>query len=90
MDLSEMRCVRLPEVISLLGLSRSSIYLQISDGLFPPPIHMSARCSAWPMHEVQRIILARVAQKTESEVREIVREIIKARQSVGTLETESV
>ena len=39
---------RLPEVISLTGLSRSSIYLRISLQEFPKPIKIGRRAVGWP------------------------------------------
>jgi prophage regulatory protein len=38
---------RLPEVISLTGLSRSSIYLRISVQEFPKPIKIGRRAVGW-------------------------------------------
>ena len=38
---------RLPEVISLTGLSRSSIYLRISVQEFPKPIKVGRRADGW-------------------------------------------
>ena len=39
---------RLHEVISLTGLSRSSIYLRISVQEFPKPIKIGRRAVGWP------------------------------------------
>jgi len=39
---------RLPEVMSLTGLSRSSIYLRISEQAFPKPIKLGRRAIGWP------------------------------------------
>jgi prophage regulatory protein len=39
---------RLPEVMSLTGLSRSSIYLRISVQEFPKPIKIGRRAVGWP------------------------------------------
>jgi len=44
---------RLPTVIELTGLSRSSIYLAISKGDFPKPIKLGARSIGWPEHFIQ-------------------------------------
>jgi len=38
---------RLPEVISLTGLSRSSIYLRISVQEFPKPLKIGRRAVGW-------------------------------------------
>ncbi len=39
--------LRLPEVKSRVGLSRSSIYAKMQHGEFPPPISLGARAVAW-------------------------------------------
>lgn len=39
--------LRLPKVIERTGLSRSSIYAMISDGLFPAPVRIGRRAVAW-------------------------------------------
>ena len=39
---------RLPEVMSLTGLSRSSIYLRISKQEFPKPLTLGRRAVGWP------------------------------------------
>lgn len=39
--------LRLPKVKERTGLSRSSIYLYISEGRFPEPISLGARAVGW-------------------------------------------
>lgn len=39
--------LRLPEVKTRVGLSRSSIYLKINNGSFPKPIPLSERAVGW-------------------------------------------
>jgi len=41
------KVLRLPAVIEITGLSRSSIYRLVQEGKFPPPVKLSARASAW-------------------------------------------
>ncbi|TYQ18812.1 UNVERIFIED_ORG: AlpA family transcriptional regulator [Zoogloea ramigera] len=52
--------VRLPEVKAICGLSRSSIYLLIRDGRFPPPVAISGRARGWVRHEVERWVAERI------------------------------
>ncbi|XXK33859.1 helix-turn-helix transcriptional regulator [Rhodobacteraceae bacterium nBUS_22] len=42
------RMYRLPEVMKLTGLSRSSIYLRISTDEFPKPVKIGRRAVGWP------------------------------------------
>lgn len=40
--------LRLPAVIDVTGLARSTIYAQIAEGKFPAPVKLGARAVAWP------------------------------------------
>lgn len=58
--------LRLPEVKTRTGCSRSWIYAAIRSGEFPAPIALSARCVAWVASDIdtfidQRIEAARAA-----------------------------
>ena len=53
--------LRLPEVLRLSGLSRSTLYLRISKGLWTRPVSLGGRSVGWPSHEVDRLNAARVA-----------------------------
>lgn len=46
------RMIKLPEVISMTGLSRSSIYLLIKKGNFPSQVKLSTRSSGWHWKEI--------------------------------------
>jgi prophage regulatory protein len=52
--------LRLPAVKSRTGLSRSTIYLRISDGTFPRPISLGARAVGWLEAEVEAWLSALV------------------------------
>ena len=39
--------LRLPAVISITGLARSTIYAKIAEGQFPKPVNLSARSVGW-------------------------------------------
>lgn len=41
------RLIRLPEVKTRIGLSRSTIYNRIADKTFPAPITLSGKSVAW-------------------------------------------
>ena len=64
--------LRLPAVKSSCGYSRSTIYLRITQGLWPKPISLGPRSVGWPEHEVAAVNAARVAGKTDSEIRALV------------------
>ena len=58
---------RLPEVVKRTGLSRSSIYLKMQDGTFPPSIKLSKRAIGWPAHIISEWIEQRIAESQGGE-----------------------
>lgn len=64
--------LRLPAVKAESGYSRSSIYLRISQGLWPKPVSLGARAVGWPADEVAALNAARIAGKGDDEIRRLV------------------
>ena len=62
-DASEaLRLLRLPEVVSRVGLRRSALYRMIAAGTFPPPVRLGRRCSVWPSHDIDAWVRARIVE----------------------------
>ena len=64
--------LRLPSVKQESGLSRSTLYLRISQGLWTKPISLGGRSVGWPANEVATLNAARIAGISDEEVRELV------------------
>ena len=73
--------LRIPAVKSESGLSRSTIYLRIAQGLLTKPVSLGARAVGWPSEEIAAINAARIAGKTDEEVRTLVLKLEVARKS---------
>ena len=71
--------LRLPAALSMSGLTRSTHYLRIKQGLLTPPVKLGERCAAWPLTELSQINAARIAGKTESEIRTLVTSLLQQR-----------
>jgi prophage regulatory protein len=71
--------LRLKALIVITGLSRSTIYLRISQGLFTKPISLGGRAVGWPASEVGALIAARIAGRTDAVVRDLVARLEAAR-----------
>jgi prophage regulatory protein len=54
------------------GLSRSTIYLRIAQGLMTRPVSLGPRAVGWPAHEVAAVNAARIAGQPESAIRALV------------------
>lgn len=75
--------LRLPAIRSESGLSRSTIYLRIAQGLWTKPVSLGARAVGWPSNEVAAINAARIAGKTDDEIRALVVKLEAARKSAA-------
>lgn len=73
--------LRLPAVKSESGLSRSTIYLRVSQGLWTRPVSLGARAVGWPSDEVEAINTARIAGETDDEIRILVKKLEAARKA---------
>lgn len=73
--------LRLPQVSHMTGEKRSTLYLRVSQGLFPKPVKIGVRASAWPDDEVAAINAARIAGKSDAEIRRLVVNLESERKS---------
>lgn len=74
---------RLPAVKSESGLSRSTIYLRISQGLWTKPVSLGPRAVGWPSGDAAAINAARIAGKTDEEIRSLVKKLEASRKSAA-------
>jgi len=82
-----MSILRMTAVLAETGLgSHATIYGDIHAGLFTVPVQISERAVGWPDTEVRAILAARIAGKTDDQIRELVNKLHQARMA-GTNET---
>lgn len=58
-----IRLIRFREVLTMTGLSRSSLYRFIEENQFPPPVQLGGRAVAWVEGEVQEWIAQRITNR---------------------------
>jgi len=75
------KILRLPEVKTQTGYSRSTIYLRIAQGLWPKQVSLGPRCIGWPAHEVAALNAMRIAGKSDAEIREHVLQLQASRKT---------
>lgn len=75
--------IRLPTAKLESGLSRSTIYLRIAQGLWTKPISLGGRAVGWPLSDIVALNAARIAGKSDTEVRELVKTLESARKSIS-------
>ena len=71
--------LRMPAVKIESGLSRSTIYLRVSQRLWTKPVALGARAVGWPSDEVEALNAARISGKTDDEIRDLVATLEAAR-----------
>ena len=55
--------LRLPAVKARTGLSRSTIYLRVSQGAFPAPVSLGGRAVGWIEAEVNAWLTAQIEKR---------------------------
>lgn len=71
--------LRRPRVEAVSGYSRSTIYLRIAQGLWPKPVSLGPRSVGWPAADVAAVNAARIASKSDDEIRALVTQLEAAR-----------
>jgi prophage regulatory protein len=62
------KILRLPVVLDRTGLSRSTVYLRVTEGRFPRPVSLGARAVGWIETEVEEWIARQI--EVSREIRE--------------------
>ncbi len=60
--------LRLPQVMARTGLSRSTIYLRISQGRFPRPISLGPRAVGWIKEEIDQWLEEQIMASRKDQV----------------------
>ena len=59
------KILRLPNVLDRTGLSRSTVYLRVTEGRFPRPVSLGARAVGWIETEVEEWIARQIEVSRE-------------------------
>ena len=54
------RLLKLPEVMSIVALKKSSVYEGVKNGTFPPPVRLSRRAVCWASSAINAWVLERI------------------------------
>lgn len=73
--------LRLPAVLRRRGKSRSAHYADVKAGLFVPPVNLGLRARGTPDDEVDALVAATIAGKTDNEVRALVVKLVAERKA---------
>jgi prophage regulatory protein len=81
MQLRTRKVIRKSEIKALTGLSNTSYFEQINKGLTVPFFSIGARAVAVFEDEITIVITARAAGKSDDEIRQIVKALIRQRET---------
>lgn len=81
-----MSILRMPAVKAETGhRSHASIYNAIKNGTFTQPVQIGQRSVGWPDTEVLAINAARIAGRSEAEIKELVNRLHAKRTELATV-----
>ena len=59
--LPETGFVRLPEVLKVFPVSKSTWWAGVKDGVYPQPVNLGARITAWRVEDIRELIASKGA-----------------------------
>ena len=63
------RILPIGKVLEQTGLSRRTLYSEISEGRFPKPVQLTARRVGWPEADVEDWLVAKIALRDLGQAR---------------------
>lgn len=72
--------LRVGDVAARFAVSTSMVYRWVRDGIMPPPVKLGPRMSAWSGDELDAVAEARLAGRSDDDVRKLVTSLVAARQ----------
>ncbi len=76
---------RAKDACNQFTIGKTTLYAWQASGLITPGISLGLRSVAWPQHELDQIAAARIAGKSEEEIRALVCNLVAARADAGKL-----
>jgi prophage regulatory protein len=77
------KILRLRQVLDARGVEKSQHYHDVQGGLFTPPIKLGIKAAGWPQSEVAALNAARIAGKSNDQIRSLVQQLIAARAALA-------
>ncbi len=83
MDAIVIELVRKARALAITGYRHATFQRRIQEALLPPPVKISERCSAWPLHELAAVNRAIVAGASPDEIKRLVTHLVESRRPSG-------
>ena len=71
---------KLSEILPLFGCGKSTFYQKINNGLICPPVSLGERAVGYLAHEVDSVLQAMAAGKSQVEIKKIVQRLVDSRE----------
>jgi prophage regulatory protein len=76
-----IKLLKLPAVLALTATGRSTHHKRIHEGLMVPAVRLGENSVAWPDHEIHALNAARIAGKSDDEIRQLVAKLVEDRKA---------
>tara|TARA_R110000737_G_scaffold351475_1_gene393854 strand:- start:19799 stop:20221 length:423 start_codon:yes stop_codon:yes gene_type:complete len=84
-----LKLIKKIEVLALIRISKSQLHVLINTGLMPPSVSIGERAVAFVQHEIQLVLAARVAGRSNEEIKQLVSDLVSSRQDIYEREVKS-
>lgn len=79
----DLQVIRKPQVLNMLGISKSNFHNKINAGLLPKNISLGDKAVGYLKHEFQAVLGAMAAGKNTDEIKALVKLLIAQRQELA-------
>jgi prophage regulatory protein len=76
-----LKAIKKPEIEAITKYGNTAQFEKIREGLLTPYFNLGKRCVCLFEHECITIVAARAAGKSDDEIRQIVKELVKQRET---------
>ncbi len=83
MQSHQLQINRRPEVLKRFGISNTCLHDKINKGLMPPPIPLGGRSVGWVSHELDQVLAAMVAGKSQDHIKALVGHLVDQRSNAA-------
>ena len=78
-----IRLLRIDRVLDVRGVKKTKHYSDVASGLWTKPVPISEGLRGWPDNETRELVAARIAGKTDDEIRALVTRLHAMRARLG-------
>jgi prophage regulatory protein len=80
------RLLKLPAVLTTRAESRGTFYSKVKGGLVTPSVRLGPNSVAWPEDEIVQLNEAKIAGKSDDEIRALVCKLVAQRKNLSSTE----